>query len=1055
MNSQGPKGEILPQGLYERLVYADEAVQLNTLVETRQALIDAPSEVQRREHLIHEVASRLPELLDEVVTASEGKAEQARAELRLIAHLLREARLQTKGASAPRVPAEPLRVLRAVHPPNAPPVLPLTGLRRPWIFTSARTDPSLLSELRAELATVDRVDILVSFITWSGVRKLMDVLKQVTALDAQGSPRTCFRILTTTYIGATEARAVNALAELPGVDLRISLDGRRSRLHAKAWIFHRDTGFGTAFVGSANLSESALIGGIEWTVKITQAADADLFSAAGAHFETLWNDPEFQSYDPGDELQRQSLENALREQRRDPRARRQGEGEPIAIHTWFELRPKAYQLEMLERLATERRHGRRRNLLVAATGTGKTVVAAFDYQRLAREEGSPPRLLFIAHRIQILKQALATFRQVLRDPGFGELLDGQNEPTQYQHLFATINTVHGRKLVADLGADHWRVVIIDEAHHIPANSFDQFVRGIRPHLLLGLTATPERADGRSLNEYFDTQPDGSPAVSLRLWDALDQQLVAPFEYYATADDTDLSQIRWNRAEETAQLDVLISSNDVRSRTIVNALQQYVSDLARLKGIAFCVSVRHAKYMANWFETSGLPARSLTGSNTSEERESAIRGLRSGEIKLICTCDLFNEGVDIPEVNTLLLLRPTQSPVIFQQQIGRGLRLSDGKDSCLVLDFVGQYSEEFRFDTLLRTITGLSRSQLKDSVENGFGLLPTGCHIQFDRVARERVLSSLRAALNLNAVRLRKEIASWAALRAGRPLRLKEFLRENQLDIADVYANRRSWSSYKRDVGLSVPAAGPREEELSRSLGRVLHVNDPDALSAWTTVLTTGEIDSSRVQMLAYQLLDKREDLIDPTGFVQLMDAHPALRDELIEMIDWLEDETSISSHPLPDAPSSWPLTLHARYGRREIQAAVGHLTPSSRPMFNEGCLLLMDQKIELMFVTLDKREGFSERVQYHDYAISPERFHWQTQNRAGLDNATGRRYLDSRENGWRFQLFVREDQDSAYVALGPVVLMHYEGDRPISITWQLKQPMPIEIFRRFSVLRGG
>lgn len=1043
----------LPQGLYERLVYADEAVQLEALAKTGQALVDEPSDAQRREHLIYEISSRLPELLEEIANASEGKAEKARAELKLIAHLMREARLQTGAASVQRVPAEPLRVLRAIHPPDAPPMLPLTGLRRPWIFTSARVDPSLLGELRAELATVDSVDILVSFITWSGVRKLMDVLKQATAIDAQGLPRTRFRILTTTYIGATEARAVNALAELPGVELRISLDGRRSRLHAKAWIFHRTTGFGTAFVGSANLSESALIGGIEWTVKITQSADVDLFSATGAHFETLWNDTEFQSYDPRDELQRNALENALREQRRDPRTR-QSEGEPIAIHAWFELRPKTYQLEMLERLASERRHGRRRNLVVAATGTGKTVVAAFDYQRIAREEGSPPRLLFIAHRIQILKQALATFRQVMRDPSFGELLDGQNDPTQYEHLFATINTVHSRKLVTHLGAGYWRVVVIDEAHHIPANAFDQFARAVQPHLLLGLTATPERADGRSLNEYFDSRPDGSSAVSLRLWDALDQQLVAPFEYYATADATDLSEIRWNRAEETAQLDALISSNDARSRMIVSAVQLYVSDLTQLKGIAFCVSVRHAKFMANWFEKFGLPARSLTGANTAEEREHAIRDLRSGEIKLICTCDLFNEGVDLPEVNTLLLLRPTQSPVIFQQQIGRGLRLSDGKDSCLVLDFVAQYSEEFRFDILLRTITGLSRSQLKNSVEKGFGQLPTGCHIQFDRVARDRVLSSLRAALNLNAVRLRTELASWAALRAGRPLRLKEFLRENQLDISDIYANRRSWTSYKRDVGLSVPAAGPREKELSRGMGRVLHVNDPDALAAWTAVFTTGAIDLPRVQMLAYQLLDNRNDLIDPTGFVQLMADHPALREELLEIVDWLEDETAISSHSLPDAPSDWPLTLHARYGRREIQTAVGHLTPSARPLFNEGCLLLAGPQIELMFVTLDKREGFSERVQYHDYAISPERFHWQTQNRAGFDNATGRRYLDSRENGWRFQLFVREDQNSAYVALGPVVLESHEGDRPISITWQLKHPMPIEIFRRFSVLRG-
>lgn len=1054
MTQPKPSHELLALGLYERLVYADEAIQLATLENAGQAMLTTPSSAQRREHLIHEITARLPEMLDAAATGNEGQAEQARAELALIAHLLREARTQAASTTSLRTPAVPLKLLRAVHAPHVAPQLPATGMRHPWIFTSARSDPSLLAELRAELSCVDRVDILVSFITWSGVRKLLDVLQQATALDAHGSPATRFRILTTTYIGATEARAVNALAELPGVELHISLDGRRSRLHAKAWIFHRHTGFGTAFIGSANLSESALIGGIEWTVKMSQAVDTDLFSAAGAHFETLWNDPEFQAYDPRNALQRSSLEQALRDQRRDPRTHSQ-QAEAIAIHTWFELRPKTYQLEMLDRLTSERRHGRCRNLLVAATGTGKTMVAAFDYQRLAHDEGSQPRLLFVAHRAQILQQALATFRQVLRDPGFGELLDGDNQPTQYQHLFATIQTVHSRQLVARLGPNYWRYVVIDEAHHIPAHSFDQFATAIQPVFMLGLTATPERADGKSLNAYFDARPDGSPAVSLRLWDALDQQLVAPFEYYATADETDFSHIKWNRAEETAQLDTLISSNTVRSRMITHALEQYVSDLGCMKAIAFCVSVRHAEFMADWFQKSGLPARSLTGSNSSAERETGIRDLRAGAIKLICTCDLFNEGVDIPEVNTLLLLRPTQSPVIFQQQIGRGLRLADGKESCLVLDFVGQYSQEFRFDTLLRTITGLSRLQLQESVEHGFGLLPTGCHIQFDRVARERVLSSLRAAVNLNAIRLRQELAAWAGLRPGQPLLLKQFLRDNQLELGDIYTNRHSWSSYKRDVGLPVAAAGPRETQLTQALGRLLHANDPNCLQAWTTVLHTGEVDPTRVQMLAYQLLDQRSELHDPASFMQVIEQHPAVRGELFEIIDCLEDASDIAPQQLPDTPADWPLVLHARYARREIQTAVGHMNARSRPMFNEGCLPLSKQKIELLLVTLDKKEGFAERVQYHDYAISPKLFHWQSQNRASSDNATGRRYLDSGTNGWRFQLFVRENRDSAYVALGPVVLKEHEGDRPISIIWRLKHSMPIELFRRFSVLRGA
>lgn len=1045
--------KLFPLGLYERLVSEDESSILDELVATNRALISTPTKAQRREHLVDLLTSRLPELLDAVAGASKYDAEQASAELKLISHLLKEARLSEGPNSALPLPAEPLRVLHALHEPHAVPLLPETGLRHPWLFTSARADPSLLNELRAELACVDRVDILVSFITWSGVRKLLDVLKNVTALNAFGLPQTRFRILTTTYIGATEARAVDALAELPGVELRISLDGRRNRLHAKAWLFHRSSGFGTAFVGSANLSESALIGGIEWTVKFTETRDADLYMAASANFETLWNDGEFQPYNPHDDAQRQALKTALQEQRRMPS--RSGENaEPIALHTWFELRPKPYQVEMLERLAAERRLGRSRNLVVAATGTGKTVVAAFDYERMAREAGSPPRLLFIAHRVQILKQAIATFRQVLRDPSFGELLDGENKPSQFTHLFATIATVHSRGLVGDLGANYWRVVIVDEAHHLPANTFDQFIRTVAPTVLLGLTATPERADGKSLNTYFDCRPDGSPAVSLRLWDALDQQLLAPFEYYATADDTDLSNIKWNRPEESAQLDGLISSNTVRSRLVTQALFQYVSDLAQLKGIVFCVSVAHAQFMAAWFEQSGLASCSLTGANSTEQRDQAIRELRSGKLKLICTCDLFNEGVDIPEINTLLLLRPTQSPVVFQQQIGRGLRLADGKESCLVLDFVGLYGEEFRFDTLLRSITGQTRAQLNNSIQNGFGSLPTGCHIQFDRVSRERVLDSLRKATQLNARRIRQELAAWAAQLGNRPIKLKNFLLDNELDIADVYAKNRSWTSYKRELSMSVPPPGPREDELIRRMGSVLHANDPHALDAWTTVLLTGEVDPQRVQMLAYQLLHNASELVSPQGFVGLLNEHPAMRDELIEIVDWLKAETIVEVRHLPGIPKHWPLNLHARYQRREIQTAVGHLTSDLRPQFREGCLPMTDEKIELMFVTLDKREGFGDRVLYHDYAISSDQFHWQTQNRASEKNATGQRYLESATNGWTFQLFVREDADSAFIALGPVTLKSYTGDRPISITWMLEVPMPAEIFRRFSVLRG-
>jgi HKD family nuclease len=290
----------LPNGLYDLLLDARIRELALRLRDSGNADIERLTGDARRRRLTEVLARLLPDLLEEAADAEDDSAREQR-ELALINGLL--IHLRQGDAHADEWTA-PVLALRAIYRGNARPAQPPTGLLAPWLFTAGRADPSLFSELRAELGSADRVDIVVSFITWSDLRKLLDVLESVTAIGADGQPQTRLRVITTTYTGATEARAVEALAALPGVELRISLDGRRSRLHAKAWLFQRTTGFGTAFVGSANLSAAALLGGVEWTVKFTQAGQADLYAAAEAHFETLWNDPEFQRFDPHDDTHR-------------------------------------------------------------------------------------------------------------------------------------------------------------------------------------------------------------------------------------------------------------------------------------------------------------------------------------------------------------------------------------------------------------------------------------------------------------------------------------------------------------------------------------------------------------------------------------------------------------------------------------------------------------------------------------------------------------------------------------------------------------------------------
>lgn len=997
------------------------------------------------------MAKELSLLLDEVGGDADVKTKR---QLEFFNGLIAHVRRQAGVVGDPDVLIDPPQLLRSVSRLGAAPDPPETGLAFPWLFTAGKGSPSLLNELRHELASCDQADVLVSFITVSGVRKLFDILNSATAVDAKGEPRTRVRVLTTTYIGATEMEALDTLGRLPGCEIKVSLDGRRTRLHAKAWIFRRKTGFGSAYVGSANLSGAALLGGLEWTVKFTEQGQNALYERAKAHFETLWNDDEFQLYNPDDKHHRAELSRALKRE----------STEPIPVTTtFFDIQPKGYQQEMLEQLALEREHERFRNLVVAATGTGKTVVAAFDYRSICMAEGGKPRLLFVAHRKEILVQARRTYREVLRDHSFGEILADGAEIDLSDHLFATIDSVCARDLLARFGADYWHTIVIDECHRMAADRFDRFAKAARPKILLGLTATPERSDGRPIYSYFDNRPDGSPAVELRLWNALDLQLLCPFEYYGCDDNTDFSSVPWEQPGELSAIDRLVTGNDARARLVIDEWSRLSGSPARSKALVFCVSIAHAEFMARKFNEAGIQAACVTSKTDPNDRRQAPARLASGELCALVTCDLYNEGVDLPAVDTLLLLRPTQSPVLFQQQLGRGLRLHPKKESCLVLDFVGRHRSEFRFDRLFSALTGLGRGQLIEAVEKGFSSLPPGCHIQLQKHTREQVLGSLRTASNQSWTRLRAELQSYAALRGRANVTLADFLREQTLEIGDIYrggSGKSGWTVLRREAGLlSGPSTG-EEEYFGRRFSDVLHFDDSERADL---LLKIGEQqtvygrlsarEQRSLQMLTYQINAQHHLLGSSEAFLERLAANPESRSELVDLGKILLAKCHLRPRSLPGLEDV-PLSLHASYGIREILTAVGWWTAERRSPFQAGVLALQERKVELLFVTLDKSEGYHERISYRDYAVSAELFHWQSQNSASPETPAGKRYLESPTNGWTFQLFARQSKGAPYRACGPVVLQNSEGAKPMSIVWKLQVPLPARMFSEFSVLRG-
>ncbi|HEU4946499.1 MAG TPA: DEAD/DEAH box helicase family protein, partial [Kribbella sp.] len=563
-------------------------------------------------------------------------------------------------------------------------IRPSTPLSDAALLTNAHGEPALGSELRAEIDTSDEVDLLCAFVKWHGLRLLEPEFRRLRLRDAP------LRVITTTYVGATERAALDRLVEEFGAQVKVQYDILRTRLHAKAWLFRRDTGFDTAYVGSSNLSRAALLDGVEWNVRLSRIATPALMNKFSATFDTYWNDSTFEPYDP--ERDRDRLDDALAE----ASGRKTTDRVTVSL-AGLEVRPRPYQAEMLEAIDVEREvHERHRNLVVAATGTGKTVIAALDYRRLresAADRGLPaPSLLFVAHRREILKQSLRTYREVLSDASFGEPYYTGARPERWRHVFASVQSLSSYDVSA-MPADAFDIVVIDEFHHAAAPTYQRLLDHLRPSELLGLTATPERGDGFDVRSYFD----GRTATELRLWDALADDLLCPFHYFGIADGTDLSDIQWKRGRyDEHELESIYTGNDARARVVVREVRDKLADVRAMRALGFCVSVAHAEYMARVFNAAGIPARAVSGKSSTADRDRALLDLKDKGINALFAADLFNEGLDLPEVDTLLFLRPTESPTVFLQQLGRGLRQSRGKAVLTALDFVGHQRKEFRF-----------------------------------------------------------------------------------------------------------------------------------------------------------------------------------------------------------------------------------------------------------------------------------------------------------------------------------------------------------------------
>ncbi|MDX2245853.1 MAG: DUF3427 domain-containing protein [Bacteroidia bacterium] len=914
-------------------------------------------------------------------------------------------------------------------------ITPYTRLSQSELFTGNHAGISMESEIKKEILSSDKIHFLVSFIKWTGIRIFEKELSEFTERGG------LLKVITTSYMGATDIKAVEYLSSLKNTEIRVSYNTSNERLHAKAYLFLRDTGFHTGYIGSSNISRSALTNGLEWNLKVTTKEVGHIIGKFQKTFDTYWEDKEFEPFNP--EIHVEKLRVALKKEKgftkNDP-------------SSFFDIRPFPFQKEILENLHTEREvHKRFRNLIVAATGTGKTVISAFDFLDF-RKEKPAARLLFVAHRKEILQQAQAAFQGILRDNNFGDLWVDGLEPEKYDHVFASVQTLNNRLTSLSLPPYFYDYIVIDEVHHIAASSYRSIISKFNPVILLGLTATPERMDGEDiLSDFCDTI-----AAEIRLPEALNRKLLCPFQYFGITDSVDLTKVGWQNGKYVpVELTKIYTDSDRRVREIIQNLEKYLKDIHDVRALCFCVSQEHARYMFEKFTLANLKADYLV-SNRNELRADLRNKLLKKEINYLFVVDIFNEGVDIPEIDTVLFLRPTESLTVFLQQLGRGLRLADEKDCLTVLDFVGNARPEYDFEGKFRALVGKTNSSIQKEVEDDFPHLPLGCSIILEKKAKATILENIRNAIALNKNQLIKKIVNFK-YQSTLPLTLKNFSGFYNIPLPIIY-KKYSWKRLCAMAGEIDNYSGTNEKELYAAISKqwlpctsISYFRFLLSLAKKNfqiSIDTCSEKEKMMCLMLHYDVWRDTNHFKSLEDSICAIGKNYVLNQEIVEFlevqisrIDFMEKEILL---PYPQ-----PLKLHSRYTRSQVLAAFGFHTFEKKSKIREGVAYSPEKNTELLFITLDKSEqDFSPSTLYDDFAISDLRFHWQSQNTVSPETPKGKKYIHHQKEGMHILLFVREKKKDehgntmTFVFLGEARLINHYGSKPMSITWELNDPMP-------------
>lgn len=643
-----------------------------------------------------------------------------------------------------------------------------------FISNDYKEGRKVISSLEDELLKCDKFDISVAFITDGGIEPLLQTLKILEMRRIEG------RILTTDYLEFSDPKALRKLASFKNIELKMFMSEEAGEgFHTKGYMFKNNDIY-KIIIGSSNMTQKALSVNREWNTKIVSTEQGEYAKEILNEFERLWNSKYSLNYEQFIETYELNYK-LIKEQRKIASAKK------ISSLEEYKLQPNAMQISFINNLNKILEKGEKRALLISATGTGKTYASAF-----ALRENRPRRALFLVHREQIAKQAIESYKKIFGETKTFGLLSGNSKEFEADFLFSTMQMMSKEDIFKKFKEDEFDIIVIDEAHRIGASSYQKIIQYFKPKLLLGMTASPERTDGYDVYKEFNY----NIACEIRLKQALEENFLCPFHYFGI---TDIEFDGETIDENTELSDFSKLTCDERVNYIIKQIEFYGHSGTTTNGLVFCSSKREALALSDKFNDRGYFTVVLTGEDSQEKREEAINRLTSKNIEekidYIFTVDIFNEGVDIPEINQVIMLRPTESPIVFVQQLGRGLRKAADKEYVVILDFIGNYKNNFMIPIALSGDRSYNKDNIRRYVLEGERIIPGSSTIHFDEISKKRIFEAIDHA-DFTDIKLIKENYTNLKRKLGRIPSLLDFDKYGEMDVFKIFDNKSLGSYYK-------------------------------------------------------------------------------------------------------------------------------------------------------------------------------------------------------------------------------------------------------------------